>query len=182
MHTFTLGEILIVVSIIVIIGSIGMINFSLVFQKSNLKIALNQISQEIEKIRSYSLVFLSSQTSLPEGYGIEIQENAKSYFIFNDENGNGKREAGEIFEKEDLPSKVEISEIEIKKKDGTFLNPNTLYIVFFPPYPKLEIRTPASSEAISDWKFIEVQLKIENKFCPEWCKEFKINPLGAIEK
>jgi len=182
MHTFTLGEILIVVSIIVIVGSIGMINFSLTSQKSNLKNGLNQISQEFEKIRNYSLVFLNNQSSLPESYGIEIQKNAKYYFIFNDENGNGKREAGETFEKEDLPSKVEISEIEIKKKDGTSLNPNTLYIVFSPPYPKLEIRTPTSSEAISDWKFVRVQVKIENKICPEWCKEFKINPLGTIEK
>jgi len=182
MRTFTLGEILIVVSIIVIVSSIGVINFSLAFQKSNLKIGLNQISQEIQKMRSYSLVFLSNQTPLPEGYGIEIQKNRKSYFIFNDENGNGKREVGETSEKKDLPSKVEISEIEIKKKDGTSLNPSILYIVFFPPHPRLEIRTPASSEAISDWKFVKIQVKIENKSCPEWCKELKINPLGAIEK
>jgi len=182
MRAFTLGEVLIVVSIIMIIGSIGMINFSLAFQKSNLKIGLNQLSQEIEKMRNYSLVFLSNQIPPPKGYGIEIQKNAKSYFIFNDENGNGKREAGETFEKKDLPSKVEISEIEIKKKDGTSLNSNTLYIVFFPPYPKVEVRTPASSEAISDWKFVRIQVKIENKTCPKWCKEFKINPLGVIEK
>jgi len=175
MQTFTLGEILIVVSIIVIVGSIGMINFSLVFQKSNLKIGLNQISQDLQRMRSYALAF-------PGGYGIEIQKNAKYYFIFNDENGNGKREVGEGFEKKDLPSKVEISEIEVKKKDGTSLNPNTLYIVFFPPYSKVEVRTPTSSEAISDWKFVKIQIKIENKSCPEWCKEFKINPLGAIEK
>ncbi len=181
MRALSLGEILIVVSIIAIIGSIGMINFSLVFQRSNLKIGLNQISQDIQKMRSYALVFLSNQTPLPEAYGIEIQKNAKYYFIFNDENGNGKREAEETFEKKDLPSKVEISEIEIEKKDGTSLNPNILYIVFSPPYPKIEIYT-SDTEAISDWKFVKIQVKIENKSCPEWCEEFRINSLGVIEK
>lgn len=177
MKSLTLPELLIVVSIISILGGILLLNFPFILGNVNLKIGTTQLAEDIEKQRNFSLVFAEGA----KAYGLKIEKDKTSYFLFDDTNGNGKMEPSEKNVEKELPSKIQISFLEIKK-DTTLLHPNYIYLTFFPPKPEVKLITSDSGSFLDDWKYIKIQIKIENKSCPTGCKEIKVNPFGIVER
>jgi len=177
MKSLTLPELLIAISIISILGGVLILNFPLILGNANLKIGVIQLAEDIEKQRNFSLVFAEGA----KAYGLKIEKNKTSYFLFDDTNGNGKMELSEKNIEKELPSKIQISFLEIKK-DTTLLHPNYIYLTFFPPKPEVKLITSDSEVFLDGWKYIKIQIKIENKTCPAGCKEIKVNPFGIVER
>jgi len=165
MRSFTLIEIVVVISIILILSVFTFPNF----RDANAKFALDRAVYKLSQdLRSAEEISMSSQTTDPAifgsaffpagGYGIYFQEASSSYILFADCDGDGQYDATSHPSKQscskatrDNPCAEEIKEISIESgiKIGT-LSPksdNSLAITFFPPDPTITINNSLATTA-----------------------------------
>lgn len=167
MRSFTLIEIAVVISIILILSILVFPNFRDAKAKFALDRTIYKLSQDLRNAEEMSM---SSQTTPPEifvssffpkgGYGIYFQENSSSYILFADCDGDGEYDAAggavscsEATEQQPFPEKIKDITLEAGIKIGT-LNPkysqdNSLAITFFPPDPTITIYPAASTAFIT---------------------------------
>ncbi len=148
---FTLLEITIVISIIVLLGMIFITNYRGGEKQFALKRSAHQLSQDLRGAQEMAMAGKSFNATFPKGgYGIHFKEGLNSYILFADCNGDGEfDETGNVFitcaeATPDNPYPEKVQEIFLEEGiEISTLNPRTggktLEITFFPPDPKISI-------------------------------------------
>jgi len=133
---FTLIELLVVLSITTIISGMIFFNFRYGERRALVRSTTYQLAQDIRVVQekaTSSFELSSAQEGFLGGYGMVFNKNQTFYWIFADENNDGKYNPGEWFEEKDLGT-IEISlqywELEWKSSDK-------LEMVFVPPGPDM---------------------------------------------
>jgi type II secretory pathway pseudopilin PulG len=170
MKSFTLIEIAVVISIILILSILAFPNFRDAKAKFALDRTIYKLSQDL---RNAEEMAMSSRATPPEifvssffpqgGYGLYFQENSSSYILFADCDGDKKYDTAEGLPMANscseatnirpYPEKFKEIPLEAGIKIGT-LNPkysqdNSLAITFFPPDPTITIYPAASTAFIT---------------------------------
>jgi len=169
MRSFTLIEIAVVISIILILTAFTLPNF----HNANAKFALDRSIYKLSQdLRIAEETAMSSETTpldlfvsdkFPQGgYGLYFQENSSSYILFADCDGDKQYDladhgaravsCAEAKTNKPYPEKLKEISLESKIKIGT-LSPkdagNSLAVTFFPPDPTITIYPAASIASIT---------------------------------
>jgi len=169
MRSFTLIEIIVVISIILILSILAFPNF----REANSKFALDRSIYKLsQNFRNAEEISMSARTTPIEfgstffpkgGYGLYFQENSSSYVLFADCDGDGQYDTAdspprasncsEAKISKPYPEKIEDIALESGIKIGTLTPKNpadkSLSITFFPPDPTITIFPSASTAFIS---------------------------------
>lgn len=147
---FTMFELMITISIMVIIAALVLINFS----GFNRQVAVSRAAQEISlALRSAQARALAVQKfvpagKFPQGYGVYFNlADSDTYIIFADlcqkcekgEIGYGVYEEGEKVDSVDLPKPLIVRELYAKEKTGLKIDLRELHIVYYRPDPVIVI-------------------------------------------
>ena len=139
---FTLVELLVAISIIVLLTGIVILNFRSGGDQLALERAANQVAQDIKKAMEMALGGKEKDGSFPQGgYGIYFSAPSNSYVLFADNNPNGSYDPGEG-----------IKTISLQEKNITIYNispSSPLSITFLPPVPEVKFSVSASSVTIT---------------------------------
>lgn len=176
---FTLIEMIVVVSIIIIISTVGISIFREQRSRVDLILSAEKIANDLKKARNLAMISskydMGSGLEVPCGYGISFDVgNENSYILFAGNNSDTgdcgttdktynptpAAEDDKEVENINLPSKVIIS------------NSADFNVFFEPPHP-------ATTIAPIDPLVITVQIKGRN--CPEHCRNVTIASSGKIE-
>ncbi len=144
---FTLIEMLVVVSVIIILTLI----IVPIYQGSRNQLALqraaNKLAQDIRKAEQMAMAAKEIKGNVPPRYGLEFNAGSTGFYILFADNGsgadynNGKREpSDEIIETINFEKGVIIKQL---LADGN--SESKIWITFSPPDPTTKIRTPAAS-------------------------------------
>jgi len=193
---FTLVELLVSISIIILISGILFANYRQGEKQFALQRSANKLAQDIR--RAQQMAMSAEETDLggqvppgqefvPEGgFGVYFDEgNPYSYIIFADcsdspnkqYNGGGlvcgptDSEYTEHIETIELEKGVKINDI--KKEGGG--NPDRIYITFVPPEPEVNIVPPVGGEPA----WCEIILALEQDLTEN--KTTRVNRAGLIE-
>src|SRR4030042_2002670 len=133
---FTLIEITVVVSIIVLLGTIFIINYRGGEKQFALQRSAHKLSQSLRGAQEMAMSAQIFEGSFPAGgYGISLQKDNEFYILFADLDGDG------IYDDFPNPEKIE----EISLENGIYISQllpssdNSLAITFFPPAPEIKI-------------------------------------------
>lgn len=163
---FTLLEITVVVSLIVILSTVFIANYRGGEKQFALKRSSHQLAQDLRGAQEMAMSSQKTGEAFPKGgYGIHLQEDSNSYILFADCDGDGKYdETGNVFitcaeATPDNPFPEAIKEIfleegiEVSALEPYALDPysgdKTLEITYFPPDPIVTITPAASSASIA---------------------------------
>lgn len=129
--SFTLIELMVVVSITLLMSGMILPNFRLGEKKSLVRNAAYQLAQDIRVTQEMAM---SSQAidgqTFPGGYGICFKENETTYLIFVDKNEDKEYNDGELVEEKSLgeikidPQYYNISWISVVEMNIVFVPPN----------------------------------------------------------
>jgi len=168
MRSFTLVEIVVVISIVLILTVLAFPNF----RDASSKFALDRSAYRLaQDLRGAEEMAISSQippsrfgsSLFPKGgYGLYFKKNSNSYILFADCDGDGKYDSGEgkpnaencseAAEIRPFPEKIKDIYFELKIQTGTLspmsMEDNSLSITFFPPDPTVKIYPLASTASI----------------------------------
>ncbi len=92
---FTLVELIISLSIIIVIVSLVVINYNAGFSETNLTNTQNSLYQNIKLIQSYALSYRSYDSTLPKYWGMYLKASSSTSTVFADTNENGLYDNGE---------------------------------------------------------------------------------------
>jgi len=147
--SFTLVELLVVISIISILSGLALANYRGGDRRYALSRSAYKLSQDIRRAQEMSMSAKEFSGSVPFGYGVYFKNDASNkthYILFADKNGNQLYDPTVDGIVEDIPlgKRVEI---------GNFSpNLSSLTIVFTPPDPSVTINGgSASSASITLW-------------------------------
>lgn len=183
---FTMMELLVSISIIVLISGIFLANFHYAEQQGKVNMAAQKLASDIRLMQSYALALKEFETisDFPEGgWGIfltTIKPDDDSYYVYADhEDGSGgnpdhEYDNGELFNQIALPAGVSIEGIRI---DGT--PRNTLHITFVPPDPTTWICRNAS-QCITESDGESVEITLENS-SGSYTKKIYANIFGLVD-
>jgi type II secretory pathway pseudopilin PulG len=155
---FTLLEITIVVSIIILMGTIFVINFRGGEKQFALQRSAHKLAQDLRRAQETAMSSQIFEDSFPKGgYGIYLEKGSNSYILFADCDGNQTySEAGFAQSCAEAgtndPFREKIEEISFEK--GIYISEfspeeNSVAITFFPPDPKITINPSNSSILIN---------------------------------
>jgi len=171
---FTLIEMMVVVSIILILSLISIPVYQGSKKQLALQRAVNKLAQDIRKAEEMAMLAKEFQGAVPQGgYGISLTTvTPGKYIVFADCNSNQMYDSsGTPCGNDTAPEKVEEIEIEKGIQIET-LSPNspldTLDIVFTPPDPAIWVNSGTSTTGI-------ITLKIDNS-----TTSVKVLPSGLI--
>lgn len=143
---FTMFELMITISIMVIIAALVLVNFP----GFNRQVAIEHAAQEVSlSLRAAQARALAVQKFLPtgkfpQGYGVYFdRNNPTQYIIFADlcqlceegETGYGVYDEGEKVDTITLPRPLVINDLFAKEKTGSKINLRALSIVYYRPDP-----------------------------------------------
>lgn len=156
---FTLLEITVVVSIIILLGTIFIVNYRGGEKQFALQRSAHKLSQDLRRAQEMAMSAQIFEDTFPKGgYGISLQEGSNSYILFADCNGDGVYSLAGSAATCDLSTPAnpfykgeKIEEIFLEDRISIFqLSPSavdkSLSVTFYPPDPKTTI-TPQSSSA-----------------------------------
>jgi len=156
---FTLVELLVTLSLIIIILSLTVVNYNASYSDTNLSNTQNSLYHNIKLIQSYALSNQSYNGSLPYYWGMYLESGATTSIIFADLDNDGLHDAGEydIYKggKEIIFSPdVKVSNIKSSSTDSVL----DLYIMFESGSGDLYVYNSTSSNPTNtdDW-YIELQ-------------------------
>jgi len=165
-RAFTLLEITVVISIIILLGTIFIANYRGGEKQFALKRSTNKLAQDLR--RAEEMAMSSQRTpdsfepgAFPKGgYGIYFQKNSSSYILFADCDGNGVYSGAGTsptcaaattsfsFWKGEKLEEISFEE-GIYIKDLTPSSLDSFSVTFFPPDPTVTINPQANSASIS---------------------------------
>lgn len=157
---FTLLEITVVVSIIILLSTIFLVNYRGGERQFALKRSAHKLAQDLRGAQEMAMSSKKFEDTFPKGgYGIHFKKDLNSYILFADCNGNGESdETGPAFTCADATPENPYPETieELSLEEGikiSALTPsslaNTLEIIFFPPDPTITINPSANSASIT---------------------------------
>jgi prepilin-type N-terminal cleavage/methylation domain-containing protein len=148
---FTMFELVITISIMVIVSSIVLVNFP----GFNRQVALGRAAQEVSlalrgaQARALAVQKFTNTGEFPQGYGVYFDlANPTQYIIFADlctacaqgEPGFGRYDPGEEVDTVDLPSRMRLMSLLTKQKTGGGPSCNELHIVYYRPDPTIQMK------------------------------------------
>lgn len=188
---FTLFEITVVVSIIILLSTIFIASYRGGEKQFALKRSANQLAQSLRKAQEMAMAAqktppsFGSETFPKGGYGIYLHEGSASYVLFADCDNDGRYDEsgpalscaaategnpyGEKIEEFFLEEGITISNLSLKTPE------NSLYIVYFPPDPIIKINYDLDPD--SDADSVSVSLNFEGG----QPKTIYVNTVGLID-
>ena len=156
---FTLVEMLLTLSLIVIILSLTIVNYNTSYSNTNLNNTQNSLYNNIKLIQSYALSSRSYNNFLPKYWGMYMEVGADSSILFADLNGDGQHNIGEYDVAKggkNIIFSPDIKITSIKNNDNELVA--DLYIMFESTSGDLFAYNSTSSHPakINDW-YIELQ-------------------------
>jgi len=160
-RAFTLLEITVVISIIIILSTIFIANYRAGEKNFTLQRSAHQLAQDLRKVQEMAMAGQEFDETFPKGgYGIHFKEDYSSYYLFADCDGDGEfDETGDIFINcseavPENPCPETIEEIYLEENISIFsLSPvsgeGTLEITFLPPDPRVTINPLSSTASIT---------------------------------
>ena len=168
---FTLPEVLVVLSIIVIISTFMIINFRDAEESGKLQRSAQLLVQKIRKAQNLAMSSVEYQGAVPGAYGIYMEKQSPIlYTLFVDLNGNyawnGIGGGGDgMVEELSLEEGIEIIDIIPGPK---------LHITFIPPDPSVLINSNVNTTDVT------ITLRRVGGVCPEDCRYVKLNNKGWV--
>lgn len=177
---FTLIEMVVVTSVIIIISTAGLAIFSEQRNRVDLVLSAQKVANDLRKARN--LVMISSKYNMgsgleiPCGYGIHFDAtgDGKTYILFagnNSDTGNCGTTDKSYNPAPALENDIEVESINLPS--NVIISNSANFDVFFePPYPATTI-APADPLVIT--------LRVKGRDCPDYCKNVIITSSGKIE-
>ena len=164
---FTLIEMLVAISIIIIISAFMVPNFRENETGTTLIRVAQQVVQDIREAQNMSLSSKEYNGNVYEYYGVYFDKQSlpSSYYIFASE--NSVYNSGEEIKTKQLEKNITIDSIKVGSEKSS------VDIAFNPPYSYMNINPPSSNKVI-------ITLKTENGVCPEDCIYVEIDDNGWI--
>jgi len=160
---FTLTELMVTISIIVVISSILIINFRQGEQTYKLQRNAYLVAQGIRKAQNMALSSSEHNGEIKNYYGVYFNTAGSDFFyIFASDNKIYNPGSNEEVEKIELEEGMVIKDI----------SKNNLNIVFSPPYAVVSFNPSVSQATITVGK--------ESGTCPQDCLYIKVNDKGWV--
>jgi len=131
---FTLVEVLVSISIVVILTAVLVPRYRMLQKRSILIQDAHRLSESIREAQEMSVSGRRVEGVFPDGYGVYLRERDSEYIIFADMNDDGEFNnpvVDSVIERRDLNSSVEVRSLP---------RATPLHVVFIPPEPETEIR------------------------------------------
>ncbi|HPT08382.1 MAG TPA: hypothetical protein PLE28_01660 [bacterium] len=156
---FTLVELIVSVSIIIVIVSLTVINYNAGFSETNLSNTQNSLYQNIKQIQSYALSYRSYNNILPKYWGMYLATSSSVPVVFADINENGLYDDGEadtLFGGKEIVLEPDIIINNIKSQNSSTVS--DLYIMFESGGGDMYVYNSTSSDPnnVDQW-FIELR-------------------------
>jgi len=164
---FTLIEIVVVLSIIILLSSLVLANYRTGANQLALERSVHKLTQDLRRTQEKAMSAKEFQGQVPPRYGIELNTGSSDYVLFADINNNGKYES---------PSPdIEVERMTLEQGvtiDGLFTPApkTTIWVSFGSPDPSTQIRDPDECSSLT------VQLKGANN----QIKTLLVNNAGLI--
>lgn len=151
---FTLVELIVTLSLIIVVISLTTINYNASYSDSNLNNAQNSLYQNIKLAQSYALSYRAYDQALPVYWGIYLSAPSTPARLFADLNGNGFYDGGEgdlLSGGREIPWPDDIVINSIKGSNSGEVS--DLYIMFALPSGDLYAYNSTSSDpnSVEDW-------------------------------
>lgn len=165
--SFTLIELIVVTSIIILLSAIVFPNYRGIERQFALQRSAHKLAQDIRRAGEMAMSTREFEGEIPKGgYGIHLSISWRTYYKLYADNGNGKYGSGD--------SDVEIINLE----KGVYIqniSPSSLSINFKPPIPTIKITTEAGQKSTT----AVITLSLESD--PTKTKIIKVNSAGLID-
>jgi len=164
---FTLLEILIAISIIILMTGLVMTNYHSSQKELALQRAAYKFSQDVRRAAEMAMAAKQISGSFPDGYGLYLDQSWGSYYkLYADENGD------ERYNGSDTELETIYLEHGIIIKNA---NPAVFSVNFRPPAPIVKLKDGGGGN--KDW--VEVTFSLESD--PSKTKVIRINGIGMVE-
>ena len=153
---FTLIELIVAISIIVILTSLFLANYRGGTKQRSISSAVNNLVSDLHKIQSYSLSSRDYAPGTPASqYAVVFVQNNFQYSLWG--YNNAIVPTGTSLSTVNFPPNVAINSIQVTKTDGTVLSPANLQVNFKIPFGKLIFNFPGSvTNEINDTAKIQI--------------------------
>jgi len=143
---FTLMELLVVISIMVVMSTILIINYNSQRGARNLKIAQNQMVTNIRKVQSYILsarnIASGGNFTAAKYYAVKLDKNSNQYAL---QSIDTNYTANLALETVTLPQGIIVSDLQSTTAGGSSTNPASLQVAYAAPYAKAYVYTANDS-------------------------------------
>lgn len=166
--SFTLVELLVVTSIIILLSAIILPNYRGIERQFALQRSAHKLAQDIRRAGEMAMSTREFQEEVPEGgYGIHLELSWGNYYkLYADKNGNEKFDGAD----------GEVETINLEK--GVYIKnilPSSLSINFRSPIPTVKIKTEAGQDSVN----ATITLSLESDSTKT--KIIKVNAVGLID-
>lgn len=169
---FTLIEILVVVSIIIVLSVIVLADYEFGGYQLALQRSVHKFAQDIRMTEEMAMSARSFEGGIPGGgFGIYVEHQSSTYYLFADTNSNGVYNSNEIVEVLELENNTEIAQICLDPLTCNCLN--DLSIVFIPPDPIIKFNNGLATSCSAVITFGSSKIDGES--------ELFLRPTGLIE-
>lgn len=165
---FTLVEVIVVTSIIILLSAMVLVNYRSHSGELVLQRAANKLTQDIRRAGEMAMSVKEFQGSIPPGgYGVHFSTSWETYYIlYADENNNEKYNVG-------VDGEVE----RINLEEGVYIqsiSPASLSINFKPPAPTIKLKTEAGEDSTN------AQITLSLKSDINKTRVIEVNTAGLI--
>jgi len=166
---FTLIELIVVTSIIILLSVIVFPNYRGIERQFALQRSAHKLAQDIRRAGEMAMSTKEFQGKVPAGYGIYLKQGEKDYLLYADTNPPG---GNEKYDGED--DKIETINLE----KGVYIqniSPSSLSINFKPPIPTIKIKKEGGQDSTT----AVITLSLESDSTKT--KIIKVNSAGLID-
>ena len=176
---FTLIEMIVVTSVIVVISTAGLAIFSEQRNRVDLVLSAQKVANDLRKARNLAMISskydMGSGAEVPCGYGIHFgASDDNAYILFagnNSDTGNCGSTDKSYNPAPALENDIEVESINLPS-NVIISNSNDFDIFFEPPY---------SATTITPDDPLVIILRVKGRDCPDYCKNVIITSSGKIE-
>jgi prepilin-type N-terminal cleavage/methylation domain-containing protein len=175
---FTLLEVMLSLSIVVVILTMSTINYKRSNSRNAIVFGTYQLAADLRLAQSYAASARQYSTQ-PEWnvWGLYLSAGANQYRVFVDLNANGRYDVGSdaIWRTVRLPANVNIKQLHYKKNGSAWSGLSDISSVYFPPAPTSSLAFDASLN-----QFDEAKITLEDNI-NFTTKEISLNFFGLID-